>query len=336
MKNTLGRIGCAALALCLMATMGGAAMADVVLSDLDYSNGAYWVAHAERADKPYDVFTVCPTVFYGEEAEDIPHVRIDNPVFRESAAGWLKAVEPVISGGNVYSPLYRQMNAIMLGQHSPEEINALSLGLPRDDVFAAFDYFLKHINKGERPFVLFGHSQGSLMVASIATQLLGDPAYAAYNDMHAATYACGIAVTQSQVDLNPQLHFATGRLDTQAILAWNTTAPSEIASGEYKNFVTWNKDALVINPVNWTRNELLAHSWDNQPVTIAGDEGESLTVRPNALVDMEARLLVVTNVDEAISPKRFPILSRFHGFDVTFFGASIRANIEDRAGMLLK
>ena len=32
--------------------------------------------------------------------------------------------------------------------------------IPKADVFAAFDYYIKHYNNG-RPFILAGHSQGS-------------------------------------------------------------------------------------------------------------------------------------------------------------------------------
>ena len=75
----------------------------------------------------------------------------------------------------VYAPLYRQvtlaaLHAIMRGQPDPSDHD-----LAYDDVRAAWREYLAHDNHG-RPFVLIGHSQGSMMLKRlIAEEIDGKP-----------------------------------------------------------------------------------------------------------------------------------------------------------------
>jgi hypothetical protein len=43
-------------------------------------------------------------------------------------------------------------------------------GIPKADVIAAFDYYIKHENNN-RPFILVGHSQGARMIKAIMYEL---------------------------------------------------------------------------------------------------------------------------------------------------------------------
>ncbi len=287
------------------------------LSDVDYADPNNWLRFGGNMD--VDIFAVYPTVSFSEDEADLPYMRLDSPVMRESAAAWLERVDGVITpAGNVYAPLYGQLNSAMLANLDNAGFESYTYANPRDDVFAAFDYFLTQINKGERPFILFGHSQGAALVSELATRFLGNERYYRYNTNHIATYAVGFSVTQAGIDRNPNLTFSQSRDDTGVILSWNTTAPSEIASKAYRSFGTWNAGALVTNPIRWQTLETLAHAADN-PGSIA-----------NAIVDMEHRVLVTTTVPEADYSSAVPTISIFHQHDIDLYHDSIAQNLKDR------
>ena len=64
---------------------------------------------------------------------------------------------------NLYEPFYRQSNLCALTGRSHEELVEFQTHEQRTDIYAALDYFFEHYNQG-RPFILAGHSQGSVML----------------------------------------------------------------------------------------------------------------------------------------------------------------------------
>lgn len=334
MMNRNRRTAAALIALLVLLMLSSGAVAQVQLGDTDYANLDNWLCYTQDGGKPVDIFAVYPTVSFSPDEADIPFLRLDSLLMRTAAEGWLAENIGLLDAGNVYAPLYQQLNGVMLGDLDPEGFESYTIALPRDDVFAAFDYFLKNINKGERPFLLFGHSQGACLVGEIATVMLGDEAYAAYNDGHIATYAIGYSVESKDIAKNPNLAFAAGPTDTGVILSWNTTAPSEIGTGAYKGFGTWKDGALTINPISWTTEEVLAHAADNPTARVQDADGNPAAA--NALVDREHSVLVVTSLDEADFQTLTPTVSKDHRYDVMFFYDAIRQNIMDRAEAFLQ
>ena len=75
--------------------------------------------------------------------------------------------------GRVYAPRYRQAH---YRSFSPPHIEGKNDGikallLAYSDIKAAFQYYIKHENKG-RPFILAGHSQGSLHLMLLMQELM--------------------------------------------------------------------------------------------------------------------------------------------------------------------
>ncbi len=325
------------LALCSCgkeAAMGYTSEEPLTLSDTDYANADNWISFGGDGSKAVDVFIVYPTVTFSLEESDLPYVRLDNVEMRTLASLWLARDGTAFAEScNVYAPYYRQLNAAMLADLTSDEFESYTKGLPREDVFAAFDYFLKNINKGERPFILAGHSQGGQLVGDVATLLLGNKAYCEYNKGHIATYAIGYSLTQGDIDQNPNLHFSLSPTDTGAIVSWNSTAPSEIASGSYQNFGTWKEGALVTNPITWSAEAPTATASENGYSFIMDAAGGAIkkeSAYADAQVDAEHFVLVVTSVDESAYEPKAPTVSRFHGSDIMFFSESIQKNVADR------
>ena len=115
------------------------------------------------ADPPIDCFYVYPTI-----SRD-PGMNSDlTPGIEENAAA---AVQFARFGGvcRTFAPVYRQATlasipAVLAGQN-PLPIFAMAYG----DVVAAWRYYLQHHNNG-RPFVLIGHSQGTILLTQLLAQ----------------------------------------------------------------------------------------------------------------------------------------------------------------------
>ena len=306
----------------------------LTFSSTDYSDPNLWLRFGGDNSSGIDIFAVYPTVAFIPDDADKPYVRIDSPVMRERAESvWFSKVDEIIMpNGNVYAPLYGQLNGLMLAELSSDEFESYTNANPRDDVFAAFDYYLTNINKGERPFILFGHSQGASLVTELATVFLGNEKYIQHNKNHIITYAVGYSVTQEKIDRNPNLKFSQSPTDTGVIVSWNTTAQSEIESGAYKTFGTWNAAALVTNPISWTTDETIVPASSNKASLALQPDGTYKRTEnyADARADKEHHVLVVTTVDEALYGSSVPNIGMFHQYDITLFHDSVKQNVKDR------
>lgn len=304
------------------------------LSDSDYSDMNNWLSFGGDPNNEVDIFVIYPTVTFSTEDDDKPFVRLDSQLMRDSAKNWLMGTDGIFAAApaNIYAPLYSQLNAAMLESLNSEEFASYTNSNPRDDIFAAFDYYLANINKGERPFIIIGHSQGAHLATELATTFLANEKYSEYNKNHIITYAIGVSVTENQIAKNPKLKFSGSESDTGVIVSWNTTAPSEIESGAYKTFGTWASGALVTNPITWRTNETYASASENKASAVAlpGGTVEMVEHYADATVDKEHSVLIVTTVNEADYTASISNISKFHPFDIAFYYESIQQNINDR------
>ena len=301
----------------------------IKLSDTDYSNSDNWLVFGSDESKGVDVFVIYPTTMSGEENKDSIFTPIDDAGMRKNAENWFEksALDIVKSSCNIYAPFYRQINGNVLGGLKAEEFDEYALSIPREDIFAAFDYYLKNVNKGKRPFVLFGHSQGARMLIEIATELLGNEQYADYADNLVVAYAIGMSVTQEQIDKNSKLKFSQNATDVGVIVSWNSTAPSDTINGKYKGFGTWRQGALVSNPLSWI---LDGESAEGEFDFFNAMEQKQYKGKAVVKADNAKGLLLVLEPEEDITGSLMETLSRFHGFDIGLYAESIKKNIEDR------
>ena len=89
----------------------------IKMSDTDYSNESNWLRFGTDDNKDVDIFAVYPTVTFSTEDADKPFVRLDSPLMLQSAEAWIDRVDEIIlPAGNVYAPLYRQLNGAVLAE----------------------------------------------------------------------------------------------------------------------------------------------------------------------------------------------------------------------------
>ncbi len=213
--------------------------------------------------------------------------------------------------------------------------NAIEDGIPTSDALAAFDYYIKHYNKG-RPYILAGHSQGSNLTANILSDYMKKNPKV-YKRMIAA-YVIGYSITPTYLAQNPELKFAEGPSDTGVIVSYNTEAP--VVDGT--NPVTL-PGGIAINPITWTRTEELATAAQNlggiliDPKTsyaVVDAKGDPVRVPhyADAQVNKARGVVICSTADVNLLSPGNALLPKgvYHSFDYPFYYFDIRANAADR------
>jgi hypothetical protein len=149
----------------------------------DYRDDATWLCLPGRADPCSRLLptTQLGPAGYGATTQDAPspQAKVDcfyvyptvsrdpgmnsdmNPGIEEQAAGWVQ-MGRLASVCRPFAPVYRQLTATALGKVLGGGVDpTANFVMAYDDVLAAWRDFLAHRNQG-RPFILVGHSQGSI------------------------------------------------------------------------------------------------------------------------------------------------------------------------------
>jgi hypothetical protein len=124
-------------------------------------------------DPPLDCFYVYPTV------SNDPGMNSDMNAGREEKLTTETQFARFASVCRTFAPIYRQMTLTAIAAYSAGADITPAAALAYGDVLAAWRNYIRTRNGG-RPFVLIGHSQGSLMLQQlIAREIEKDPAIAA-------------------------------------------------------------------------------------------------------------------------------------------------------------
>lgn len=299
----------------------------------DYSETENWLALPTTTEKAVDVFYLYPTAWQKVNANDPNICEIDNPsMVRGSKLAFARqatAFEPV---GNIYAPYYQQVDALYCLTLPIDQQEKVIGGVPKADVFAAFDYYIKNYNQG-RPFILAGHSQGSnILVYLLSEYMKKNPQV--YERMIAA-YVIGYSVTEEYLANNPHLKFAQGANDTGVIISYNTEAPEVIG-----NNPVVLPGAIGINPITWTREETLARAEENLGSLVLNPDGTIASSAVNyadARIDKKKGVLICSTVDvDKLSPGN-AVFGKgvYHSFDYPFYYYNIRENAAKRTTVFL-
>ncbi len=294
---------------------------------IDYSLPAHWARFEEDPNKPVDIFFIYPTAWVSPDRENQKTAEIDDSVMIVGSQNYLYRTIGIFEEGNVYAPYYRQFDAGVAFSLSPEEQNKLSQQVS-EDVEDAFDYYINNINTS-RPFVLAGHSQGSLMMTYLLSDYMKD--HPEVQERMVAAYAVGISVTESYMEHNPHLKFAEGATDTGAIISWNTQADPVDVPDLINPLLM--PGALVINPINWKRDGTVATASENLGSHLMNADGSYSKVMNYADARVDSKLGAL--ISKSIIPEDhhpwalFP-LGCYHPNDYDFYYYSVQQNVKDR------
>lgn len=296
----------------------------------DYSDSGNWLAKPTEITSQADVFMLYPTAYAQKDKNSSPVAKIDNATMRAGAQVFLATQGSAFdTSGNIFAPYYRQLDANWLYSKSKAEQNEYVDGIPKADVYAAFDYYIKHENNN-RPFILVGHSQGARMIKAIMYDYFkNNPGV---SDRMIAAYVLGQSVTQQEMNDNPQVKFATGPDDTGVVVSYNTVSPD--FTGELP---TWDEGALAINPINWKTDGTPATAAENLGSYVRNDSGDYSKEMnlADATVDGTRGLVVSSTVDKAkyempeSTRKLYPAGSYLNN-DISFYYYNLQQNAENR------
>lgn len=300
----------------------------------DYSNKANWLALPSSTRKKVDVFFLYPTVYQQSSPSDPMVCAIDNPEMQAGAEAAFSRDATVFEPlADIYAPYYEQA-AIAVLQLPLDQQQAVVGGVPTSDCVAAFDYYIKHYNKG-RPYILAAHSQGSnIMINLMADYMKKNPDV--YKRMIAA-YVPGYSITPEYLEQNKELKFAEGPDDTGVIISYNTTSPAPQAADPVVL-----PGAMVINPITWTRSETLATAAQNlggiaigsdlYPVMDTQGNPQKVMNYADAQVNTAKGTLICSTADPSqLAPGNQLIgAGVYHTFDIPFYYFNLRANAANR------
>lgn len=319
----------------------------------DYSRADQWVARPDNAAAQAakaEVFMVLPTVNmnrWDADSEDVTSLK--------DALRFVKTfnMEKGILGDNtaVYAPYYRQatFGTYALQDEAEKEKH---LAVAMDDVREAFRWYLENCHAEGKPIVLFGYSQGALLVKKLLAEFGQDERL---SGSLAAAYVIGESVTQADLDASPWLKMAQGETDTGVIVSYDCVgkdAAERIAAEEAAPATGQSEAgqtaehspsrALSINPLNWKTDSTEASKEMNRGYVMTdtyGNVKEEIPAFCGAYIDEKTGFLVATGIDD---PDKYAVKGigvlpdgSFHLYDLTFFYNNLKENVAKRIAAFL-
>ena len=301
-------------------------------TELNYMDDNTWVAKPTTNSKSVDVFYVYPTIYVEQSPANMD---ISDPPLRKNAEGLLTAQAGIYSPyANLYAPFYRQQSAATQSME-PNNGGRDAFADPHfligyHDVERAFDYYTEHLNP-DRPFILAGHSQGSMVVIHLLRNRLQNPAL---QKRMLAAYPIGYTVKKSDLERYPWMKLAQRETDTGVIITFNTEGKDAKGSPVLLN------DAVAINPLNWKTDGTPAPRKKNIEAVFFNDStGEVLERIPHfagAYIDTNTGALIATDIQTPKSDKidlanmgRWP-LEVYHRYDYAFWYGNLKENVKKR------
>ncbi len=305
---------------------------------LNYADDYNWVSKPEKIDKPVDVFYVHPTIYTAKSPDNMD---ISIPELRDFAKGLTVAQAGVYSGAaNLFAPFYRQQSGAVQDEFTTRGGTDMyidpSFQLGARDVEVAFDYYLKEFNP-DRPFILAGHSQGTMTLINLMRKRFSDPEL---QKRLVAAYLIGYSVTEDDLETYPWMKRAQGARDTGVIITYNTEGPGSTGSPVYLD------GGVAINPVNWKNDSTLAKRSEHLGAVFYKDARgkpiEEIDHFAEAHVDTKKGVLVITNMKKPSSSEidlvhlgRYPA-GVYHKYDYAFWFNNLKDNVKDRVDSYLK
>jgi len=283
--------------------------------DPDYSENYYWASLPDSIEKDVNVFFVYPTLFGGT---GIMNMDITDDSMRNLVqAVLLKQAAVFENDCNIYAPYYRQMAMDGLSMDSIVQNKYFSIGLA--DVENAFDYYIENLNNG-RPFILAGHSQGSMVLIQLMKDKLEGTELM---DKLVAAYIIGYSVTNNDLSQYNCMKIATSADDIGVIITYNTQ--SEKATGS----PVLLPNANCVNPLNWKNTSEYAPKEMNLGAVFFKENGDVDSIVPeytDAWIDYNGALVAGSPDSDSIDVGSFP-KGVYHKYDYSFFFNNLIENV---------
>jgi len=302
----------------------------------DYANSANWVkTGAEKSVQPeFEVFYIYPTLFLNKlrPVMDCRFESIRTKAARYTDLTFGLLTDPAHPLG-LFAPFVRQADYSTAQETDfTADLGDTLLRYGIEDTKTAFLYFLERMHKPGTPYILIGHSQG----ASDLYELLCSTPEITPESGFAAAYLAGLPKkTADEIDRDFEgrgIRRGMGASDVGVILSWNT-----ISADAGDNLFTV-PGGYVINPVNWTTDDVPADAADvlDQAYYYVSEKEPAGTFKPSLLGGVRAdpergALIVELPGDSQYDASGQMGEGVFHANDLFFFAESVRDNMALRA-----
>jgi hypothetical protein len=215
----------------------------------------------------------------------------------------------------VYAPRYRQ--GTLASFYTLNGNGGKALQLAYTDVEAAFRYYIKNYNKG-RPFIIAGHSQGTLMAYKLVQEFIDTTPL---RSQMVAAYLVGYGIQKSFFKNLKPCDSAT---QTGCFITWNSVMQGKENVSLSKFFT-----GVCINPLTWKPDSGYVDALYN-----LGTLNKNLKIDDHE-VGAACRSGVLC-VSEPKDRGYKPFGTGYHVYDYNFFYMNIRKNVQQRVDAYLK
>ncbi len=224
----------------------------------DYSDRSFWAAFPGVEDNA-DVAPAITGFENNQENAEVDVFYVHPTTFLNKAEGWtanaksdillgpfdpLRFQASVFNGSaRIYAPRYRQATLFSFFDDSGEGKKAL--GVAQQDIIDAFIYYLAHYNN-ERPFILAGHSQGSMMLIPVLRYLERYP-----TDKFITAYVPGWSISTGDLETMKPCDSPTalGCFNVWNSKRWGSNIDSFVTPSRYLG-------SDCVNPLSWKNDEV--------------------------------------------------------------------------------
>lgn len=290
-----------------------------------YSDKSNWLNLPDNITHNADVFYIYPTVCVSKTSNKCS---IDNAQMHKSAERVIKLQANAFSKyANIFAPYYTQYDIDVFEYSNYNDIQkAMKDNIQGiNDIYNALDYYFKNYNQG-RPFMLVSHSQGSALMQYVLSDYMKN--HKEYYKNMVAAYVTGYPVTKEFMAANPHLKFAEGAEDTGVVIAFDVQSPNKAGID-----ALYTDNRLVINPINWKRDETYASKEEN----LGSLDQHTLEITSpgiaDAEIDLKKGIVICSTIDE--QKYQIPIPSVFgtgsyHGQIFQLYYVNLGENAKQR------
>ncbi|MGH1336422.1 MAG: DUF3089 domain-containing protein [Aureispira sp.] len=289
----------------------------------NYALAKDWHEASRRfTKKKVDVFFVHPTTYikarYWNQPLDHVHTnwrtRVLSSCYQTSA---------FYEDCNIFMPKYRQ--AAFYSFVDKKRNGEQALEVAYQDVKKAFAYYWAHHNNG-RPFILAGHSQGSLHSQRLLAELMQD---SVIRQQLVTAYAIGWPVTKQSIVDQPRLSVCSTATQTGCLISWN--AQDSNAKTTIKDALKIQEEIVCVNPLSWTTDTNYVDRTYNKGALMPNlrlKKDEVLLHYTDAQIKGD---LLLTTPNPSKQRLQMPLAKgNYHIYDYNFFYHNIKANIKTR------
>lgn len=288
------------------------------------------LAAGDPANALADVFYVHPTSYVGGAWNG----GVDDPTVNRATddGGTRLQAAPFNHCCAVYAPRYRQANLTAFLRPSADGDAAVRLA--GDDVIAAFEYYLKHHDRG-RPLILVAHSQGAVVGFRLLREVL---AREPLRSRLVVAYLIGGPLSDVSLAQVPGVPVCGSARETGCVVGWNARSADYAGGLDFVESPAPPASArrVCVNPLTWRADEEAAPaSLHRGAVFFEGDEpptpragftdaqcrGGTLVVK---LAEAPPRDFMSRLLDHAIGA------GNYHPIDVNLFFVDLRDNAAER------